>query len=727
MLLCPIEIESFEEARPILLGEDLDHHLGLDSLEAQEGFIRQTGFRSVPAYRNQGQRKDLSHAVGGPTPTFSPANLNPVLLEEDRLDADLDRPAPTAIPPISHPSLLTEPTEAILELALPVDPKPSNHPFCSTATDGPPLGRNPSDLLVSLTSSETPTAQLPRLAETPMEVEPRLRPLSRPSTLTCTSRKLLFSKRSLRLAAKIRENKKSSLQKAQELKCKRIKLMNPASKLAGPSTSATPPEADSPTEHPPYLSASSTGAWVVLGDFNVLLSVQDKNGPTANINDILNFREVVQEIGFESYWLRHPAVLDVVATAWKSFLPDTDPVKQFSRKIESVQSALRLWSAGISFATREQGKRCLLWIEWLDKAEERRNKNFISRLSNGSATLSSPELIAEHLFSFFRNQLGVQQVFSVNINLQAIYTDEHVDLSSLHAPFTLSKVRTAVFSSAPEKAPRPDGLPMVFYQRFWNLIKDDIMGVFNTFYNGTTNLDRVNTGWLCLIPKKKEALSTNNFRPISLVHSVAKLISKVLASRLQIFLGGLINPHQAAFIKASTSVILNGTPGRIFSCKRGLRQGDPLSPLLFILCVDVLFRLLQIATIARLLPDLRIENARLHTLQFADDLIIFFDGSTRSAATIKLILEDFAGCSGLTINYNKSSVTLINLPDTQAFSLANSLGCSVKDFPLTYLGLPLSPKRLRRANYMPLIEKIVNQVYIELDLELNLEPSDEKM
>nr|CAD1830600.1 unnamed protein product [Ananas comosus var. bracteatus] len=317
---------------------------------------------------------------------------------------------------------------------------------------------------------------------------------------------------------------------------------------------------------------------------------------------------------------------------------------------------------------------------------------------------------------------------------------------------------------------------MIFYQRFWNLLKDDIMGVFNSFYYSTTNFDRVNSGWLCLIPKKIEAnvaLSANDFCPISLVHSVAKLISKVLASRLQLLLGGLINPHQAAFIKgrhitdnflcahilihhlhtnkhraallkidferafdrvnwsflldllhaggfglrwnswiltllqtASTSVILNGTPGKFFSCKRGLRQGDPLSPLLFILCVDVLFRLLQIATTARLVPDLGIGNARLHTLQFADDLIIFFDGSSRSDAIIKLILDDFAGCSGLSINYSKSSVTPINVPVPQAASLAISLGCTVKDFPLTYLGLPLSPKRLRRADFMLLIEKL---------------------
>nr|CAD1830159.1 unnamed protein product [Ananas comosus var. bracteatus] len=50
--LVPIEIESCEKANPILLGEDLDERLGLDTIEAQEGFIRQIGFSSVPALGN---------------------------------------------------------------------------------------------------------------------------------------------------------------------------------------------------------------------------------------------------------------------------------------------------------------------------------------------------------------------------------------------------------------------------------------------------------------------------------------------------------------------------------------------------------------------------------------------------------------------------------------------------------------------------------------------------
>nr|CAD1839573.1 unnamed protein product [Ananas comosus var. bracteatus] len=161
---------------------------------------------------------------------------------------------------------------------------------------------------------------------------------------------------------------------------------------------------------------------------------------------------------------------------------------------------------------------------------------------------------------------------------------------------------------------------------------------------------------------------------------------------------------------ANTSVILNGVPGNSFTCKRGLRQGDPLSPLLFILCVDVLFRMFQRATSSGLLQDPGIGEVRVQALQFADDLLIFLDGSPRAAAATKLILDDFAACSGLRINYDKSSLTPINLSEAQATSLASSFGCTVKAFPICYLGLPLSPTRLTRSDYMPLIEKIDNRL-----------------
>ncbi len=107
-----------------------------------------------------------------------------------------------------------------------------------------------------------------------------------------------------------------------------------------------------------------------------------------------------------------------------------------------------------------------------------------------------------------------------------------------------------------------------------------------------------------------------------------------------------------------------------------------------------------------LLPAVGLENIQVHSLQFADDLLLFFDGNARSAKVIKLVLDAFAAASSLRINFAKSAIIPMNLDPTYATGLAECFGCPVAAFPIKYLGLPLSPKALRRADYLPLIEKL---------------------
>ncbi len=116
--------------------------------------------------------------------------------------------------------------------------------------------------------------------------------------------------------------------------------------------------------------------------------------------------------------------------------------------------------------------------------------------------------------------------------------------------------------------------------------------------------------------------------------------------------------------------------------------------------------MLHLASINALLPPMGAGDVVIHTLQFADDLLIFFDGTTRSAEVIKVVLDAFSSASGLKINYAKSSIIPINLASSQASELASFLGCSSFGFPFTYLGLPLSPKALSKSDYLPLIEKL---------------------
>ncbi len=153
-------------------------------------------------------------------------------------------------------------------------------------------------------------------------------------------------------------------------------------------------------------------------------------------------------------------------------------------------------------------------------------------------------------------------------------------------------------------------------------------------------------------------------------------------------------------------MLLNGIPGEFFYCRRGLRQGDPLSPLLFILCIDSFYRMMHQAVSRSLLPAVGVGDLSIHSLQFADDLLLFLDGSARSAKVTKFLLDAFTAASGLKINSAKSSFIPINLEAVWAADLAAFLGCPIGSFPITYLGFPLAPKALHKPDYLPLIEKI---------------------
>ncbi len=126
----------------------------------------------------------------------------------------------------------------------------------------------------------------------------------------------------------------------------------------------------------------------------------------------------------------------------------------------------------------------------------------------------------------------------------------------------------------------------------------------------------------------------------------------------------------------------------------------------FILCIDALYKMLQLAVSHSLLPPVGVGDVIIHTLQFADDLLLFFDGNSRSAEVIKIVLDAFSAASGLKINFSKSRIIPINMESSQATRIARIFGCTTDGFPFTYLGLPLSPKALHKTDYLPLIEKI---------------------
>ena len=161
-------------------------------------------------------------------------------------------------------------------------------------------------------------------------------------------------------------------------------------------------------------------------------------------------------------------------------------------------------------------------------------------------------------------------------------------------------------------------------------------------------------------------------------------------------------------VSSSTQVLLNGTPGDYIQHRRGLRQGDPLSPLLFILVMDVLNSLIKYATMKEMLQPLAIQQTRHRVSFYADDAVVFLRPHRSDLSVIRHILDLFGHASGLRTNLAKSSVSPIHCSDEELALTAAVLSSSIKEFPCTYLGLPLSVVKPTKEMLLPLIDKIAD-------------------
>ena len=147
---------------------------------------------------------------------------------------------------------------------------------------------------------------------------------------------------------------------------------------------------------------------------------------------------------------------------------------------------------------------------------------------------------------------------------------------------------------------------------------------------------------------------------------------------------------------ASFSVLINGSPAGFFQSSRGLRQGDHLSPYLFVIGMEALSCLINQAADGNYLSGSRVANGRgeemsISHLLYADDTLIFCEADLEQFKFLSWILMWFEAMSGLKINLAKSEIIPIG-PVTNLVELASELGCNIGSFPTSYLALPLGAK-----------------------------------
>ncbi|KAJ4747435.1 RNA-directed DNA polymerase (reverse transcriptase)-related family protein [Rhynchospora pubera] len=391
--------------------------------------------------------------------------------------------------------------------------------------------------------------------------------------------------------------------------------------------------------------------------------------------------------------------------------------------------------------------------------------------------------IEQHILEYYRSLLGSEgcKVASFHNNFwEEEWNLDPVASNTLEQPFTLEEVYFVVFDSDPTGTPGPDGISFSFYQTYWDLVKEDILKVVNSFYDGTLQLVKLNKACISLIPKNKNAKLVTQYRPISLVNCSAKILTKMLTNRLELVMDSLIENTQAGFMKGRyildnavlaheiihdcktsrqqgviikvdfekaydrvswsymdevltlrgfgnrwrgwiqsifksslTCILFNGTPSIYFPCKRGLRQGDPLSPFLFNIAADTLARMFHRGRQAQIIHGLGpsiLNNIPITNIHYADDIIFFLQANVYNIEHVKWAMLLFEALTGIKINFSKTELIGINIDESLCHHLAQVFGCKVGSLPLHYLGIPLHYRKLTNSDWSCVVDKVSSKL-----------------
>ncbi|GJZ72934.1 RNA-directed DNA polymerase, eukaryota, reverse transcriptase zinc-binding domain protein [Tanacetum coccineum] len=310
------------------------------------------------------------------------------------------------------------------------------------------------------------------------------------------------------------------------------------------------------------------------------------------------------------------------------------------------------------------------------------------------------------------------------------------------------------------------------------LIENDVYKAVSYFFLFGDIPKGCNSSFIVLIPKFPGANMVKDFRPISLIGSLYKIIAKVLANRLVDKLGSIVNEVQSAFVKdrqildgpfildeliqwckkkrkhllvfkvdfekafdsvrwdflddllfkfgfggkwrkwiqsclrsSRGSIILNGSPTEEFQFHKGLKQGDPLSPLLFILVMESLHLSFNRVEEAGLFNGIQLNSSiNISHLFYADDAVFVGQWCEKNINTLVHILECFFRASGLRINMSKSKLMGLNVDNGKIKEAALKLGCLTLKPPFTYLGSTVGGSMSRIQAWDGVVERVKSRL-----------------
>nr|GFA30597.1 RNA-directed DNA polymerase, eukaryota, reverse transcriptase zinc-binding domain protein [Tanacetum cinerariifolium] len=332
--------------------------------------------------------------------------------------------------------------------------------------------------------------------------------------------------------------------------------------------------------------------------------------------------------------------------------------------------------------------------------------------------ITNPQSIKEEFFNFYKEKFKSFDSSFDNLSNQGFVSLCNEDVMMLQQKASLEEIRNAVWSCKNDKSPEPDGFSFLFIKTYWDFFKEDVVSFVNNFLDSKSMPRCTNSSFITLVPKIANPILIKDFRPISLIGLQYKIVAKLLANRLSSVIDKIVSPTQSAFI--SERQILDGPlmvseiidcPTPEFSLERGLRQGDPLSPLLFILVMEGLRLSLGKDFLTKRIKGVSVEKPCINLSHFfADDVIILSEWNVQDLHNITSTLNSFYQVSGLNINNSKSNLFGIGVTDDEHHEIAHVTGCQASFFPITYLGLPIGRGMNLVSSWNVLIEKFTKKL-----------------
>ena len=372
------------------------------------------------------------------------------------------------------------------------------------------------------------------------------------------------------------------------------------------------------------------------------------------------------------------------------------------------------------------------------------NKNISELINDKNETINDSKIILQEQASFY------QKLFTT----KGIKIDEHTRYShllnnlpkltvsnknNLETPIKLKELEDSINTSKNNKAPGPDGFSNEFFKVFSHELKYWILRLFNESIELGKLPDTILEGIITCIPKTgKERNSLKNWRPLTMLNSVYKFFSAILAKRIKFTLNSIINPDQTgfisgrfigensrllfdtlcycednnipgmlviidyakafdtiewgfitycldifgfgSFIKESVKLLQNNSFSRVeqngflsdrINLSRGCRQGDPISPYLFVICAEVLSHVIRECKDVK---GICIGELEMKLSQYADDTTLLLNGDKNSLFVVMDILRWFQKISGLGINKEKTKVIKIGALRDRRISWEGNFG-----------------------------------------------------